>query len=276
MHPDGLQKDLGRKEQGENFPVALKFLPSGHREALHAVYGYARTVDELGDSHPGDRTAALRAFATDLDRIWTGQQPEHPVLRRLLPVVRAHGLTAEPFRHLIEANLQDQTVKFYETFEDLMGYCRLSADPVGRMVLGVFDVHDAEAERLSDLVCSALQLVEHWQDVAEDRRAGRIYLPQQDLRTYGVDASDLDRERATPQLRALMTFETERAAVMLDEGAEIVRRLHGWARVAVAGFVAGGQATVRALRRTGGEVLAGSARPSKVETVRLMVRAVAR
>jgi phytoene/squalene synthetase len=121
-----------------------------------------------------------------------------------------------------------------------------------------------------------LQLVEHWQDVGEDCRAGRIYLPQQDLRKYGVAASDLERDRATPQVRALMRFETDRAAAMLDEGAEIVRRLHGWARVAVAGFVAGGQATVYALRRTGGEVLAGPARPSKVDTVRLLLRAVSR
>ena len=275
MHPDGLQRELGRREQGENFPVALKVLPAGPREALHAVYGYARTVDELGDDHPGDRSAALRAFAEDLDRIWTTGQPVHPVLRRLLPVVRTHGLQAEPFHRLIRANLQDQTVTRYPTFADLLGYCRLSADPVGRIVLGVFGIDDPETARLSDLVCTALQLVEHWQDVAEDRRAGRIYLPQEDLTTYGVAEADLDRPAAPAALRELMLYETDRAAMLLDEGAAIVRRLHGWARVSVAGFVAGGQATVRALRRTDGDVLARTARPSKAETVRLLIKAVA-
>ncbi|RZU11068.1 squalene synthase HpnC [Kribbella rubisoli] len=281
MHPDGLQnvasdRQLGRKEHTENFPVALKLLPAAHRESLHAVYGYARTVDELGDSYAGDRKAALRAFAIDLDRIWTDGEPEHPVLRRLRPIVRQHDLPADPFHHLIQANLQDQTVTRYRTFEDLIGYCRLSADPVGRMVLGVFDVHDPETERLSDLVCTALQLVEHWQDVAEDRRAGRIYLPQADLATYGVAETDLDQGKATQELRDLMTFETARAEKMLDDGATIVGRLHGWARISVAGFVAGGQATVRALRCTGGDVLAQQAQPSKLDTVRLLVRAVAR
>ncbi|HEY3561360.1 MAG TPA: squalene synthase HpnC [Kribbella sp.] len=276
MHPDGLQNlaELGTREHGENFPVALKLLPAVHREALHAVYAYARTVDELGDSYPGDRTAALRAFAADLDRIWTGHEPEHPVLRRLRPVVHAHELASEPFHRLVQANLQDQTITRYETFEDLIGYCRLSADPVGRMVLGVFDVHDAEAERLSDLVCTALQLVEHWQDVAEDHRAGRIYLPRKDLSTYGVAERDLEREHATPELRELMLFETARAAGMLDEGAPIVRRLHGWSRLSVAGFVAGGRATVRALRRTGGDVLGRQARPSRTSTARCLVKAV--
>jgi squalene synthase HpnC len=281
VHPDGLQnvaplRQLGRRERTENFPVALKLLPASHRESLHAVYGYARTVDEFGDSYAGDRTAALRAFSVDLDHIWAGEEPEHPVLRRLRPIVRQHDLPADPFHHLIQANLQDQTVTRYRTFEDLVGYCRLSADPVGRMVLGVFDVHDPETERLSDLVCTALQLVEHWQDVAEDRHAGRIYLPQDDLTTYGVAETDLDRPQATQQLRDLMMFETARAAKMLDEGAAIVGRLHGWARIAVAGFVAGGQATVRALRRTGGDVLARQAKPSKLATVRLLVKAVAR
>lgn len=254
----------------------MKVLPGGPREGLHAIYAYARTVDELGDSYEGDRAAALQAFAGDLERIWSSGQPAHPVLRRLAPVVRAHDLPADPFHRLIQANLQDQTVTRYQTFDDLLGYCRLSADPVGRMVLGVFDVNDPETERLSDLVCTALQLVEHWQDVGEDRRAGRIYLPQQDLATYGVAESDLDEPEASAALRQLMLFETERAAQLLSGGSAIVRRLRGWARVSVAGFVAGGQATVRALRRTGGDVLAKEARPSKADTIRLLVKAVAR
>jgi squalene synthase HpnC len=266
---------LGGREHSENFPVALKLLPAQHREALHAVYGFARTVDELGDSSAGDRAAALHAFTADLDRIWAGEQPAHPVLRRLCPIVLDHDLSSEPFHLLVQANLQDQVVSRYETFADLLGYCRLSADPVGRMVLGVFDVHDPETERLSDRVCTALQLLEHWQDVAEDRRAGRIYLPQQDLATYDVAESDLDQRAATPRLRRLMSFEIERAAQLLEDGAAIVSRLNGWSRVSVAGFVAGGQATVRALRRTGGDVLARQATPSKLDTAGRVVRLLA-
>lgn len=264
--------DLRGREQQENFPVALGLLPGRHREALHALYGFARTVDELGDSHAGDRTAALRSFDADLDRVWSGAVPDHTVLRRLAPVVLRCGLPAEPFHRLVEANLQDQVVSRYATFTDLLGYCRLSADPVGRMVLGVFGVDDAETVRLSDRVCTALQLLEHWQDVAEDRRAGRVYLPQEDLRQYAVPEADLDRREASPALCALMRFETDRAAAILQEGAGIVDRLDGWARVGVAGFVAGGLATVRALRRTGGDVLAHTARPSKPGTAATALR----
>lgn len=269
------EQDLRGREQRENFPVALRLLPRGHREALHAVYGFARTVDELGDSYTGDRTAALHDLDADLDRLWSGRQPQQPVLRRLRPVVEDRRLPKQPFHDLVLANLQDQQVSRYERFEDLLGYCRLSADPVGRIVLAVFGVDDPETVRLSDRVCTALQLLEHWQDVAEDRRAGRVYLPQLDLRARGVAETDLDGPRASTALRGLVLFETERAAAMLDEGSAIVGRLDGWARISVAGFVAGGQATVAALRRTGGDVLTRDASPSKPRTATRMLALLA-
>ena len=262
-----MSPDLGARESAENFPVALKVLPRRHRQDLHAVYAFARTVDELGDSAPGDRVAQLRHFEDDLDRLFATGGAEHPVLRGLRPTIEAHGLVAEPFHRLVLANLQDQAVHRYETFDDLVGYCRLSADPVGRIVLGIFDVRDARLTELSDKVCTALQLVEHWQDVAEDRRAGRVYLPQDDLRAHHVDETHLDLPSATVQLAELIRFETERAAGLLAEGAPIVRGLDGWARVCVAGFVAGGAATVAALRRTKGDVLAHQAKPSKAGTL---------
>jgi squalene synthase HpnC len=273
-------QDLRAREHHENFPVALRLLPGRYRDALHAVYGFARTVDELGDSHSGDRTAALQAFDTDLHRIWSADAsgPTHPVLRRLQPVVHQHDLPLDPFLHLVQANLQDQRVTRYPTFADLLGYCRLSADPVGRIVLGVFGIGpdaDPEAVRLSDRVCTALQLLEHWQDVGEDRRAGRVYLPQEDLRAYGVAETDLDRREATPALRSLMRFETDRAAAILAEGAGLVDRLDGWARISVAGFLAGGQATVAALRRTRGDVLAQAATPSRPGTAARALRLLA-
>ncbi|HEX5087647.1 MAG TPA: squalene synthase HpnC [Nocardioides sp.] len=263
---------LDRFERQENFPVALRVLPARYRRDLRALYAFARTVDELGDSAAGDRTVQLQELDAELSRIWTGGAVTDPVLAGLAITVRAHDLPAKPFHDLVAANLMDQTVNRYETFEELRGYCRLSADPVGRLVLGVFDqASDALTLALSDRVCTALQLLEHWQDVGEDRRAGRIYLPQEDLRRHGVPETDLDAASASPALRALVREEVEQAAELLESGAGIVDRVQGWARPCVAGFVAGGRATAAALRRTDGDVLARSARASRPGTAARLV-----
>jgi squalene synthase HpnC len=235
---------------------------------LHALYAYARLVDEAGDSSPGDRLARLAELGDDLRRVWHGdREPEHPVLRRLAGTVAGRGLSEEPFTRLLQANVQDQRVCRYDTFDDLRGYCRLSADPVGRMVLEVFGQATPRTVEASDEVCTALQLLEHWQDVGEDRRAGRVYLPQQDLATWGVPETDLDADSASAALRELMRFEIGRAAAMLLGGARIVGMLRGWARLSVAGYVAGGLATVDALRDTGGDVLGRRSAPSRRRTV---------
>jgi squalene synthase HpnC len=263
---------LAGHEQSENFPVALRLLPRHYRRDLRAVYAFARGVDELGDTAPGDRLAQLARFDAELGRIWSGGPVHDPVLADLAATVREHNLPAEPFHRLVAANVQDQRVSRYESYDDLRGYCRLSADPVGRIVLGVFgEAGSARTVELSDRVCTALQLLEHWQDVGEDRRAGRVYLPQQDLRAYAVPETDLDRAAATPELAALMRTEIDRAADLLADGAAIVGRLRGWARPCVAGFVAGGRATVAALRRSDGDVLGRPTAPSKPGTaVRLL------
>ena len=251
---------LRRRKADENFPIAVRVLPKTLHRDLHAVYAVARTIDDLGDVAPGDRIAALNSFRADLHRIWGSGTPQWPVLQALAPTVQAHRLTAEPFDRLIEANLVDQRVSRYETFDDLIDYSRLSADPVGQLVLDVFEQCSPEATELSDRVCRALQLLEHWQDVAEDRRAGRIYLPLEDMTAYGVGETDLDRPHATEALRELMLFETDRAAQLLESGAPLVGRLTGWARVAVAGYIAGGRAAVKALRRNRGDVLGCTAK----------------
>jgi phytoene/squalene synthetase len=150
----------------------------------------------------------------------------------------------------------------------LLGYCYLSAAPVGRLVLALFDCTAEDLIPLSDRVCVALQLLEHLQDVAEDRRAGRIYLPQDAMAAFGVRESDLDAARAGTALRGLVLSETDAAADLLRSGAPLVGRLSGWARLAVAGYVAGGRATVDALRRAGGEVLGGPPRPRRRDLVR--------
>ncbi len=260
--------ELRAKERAENFPVAMRVLPSRYRVHLGAIYDVVRTIDDLGDQASGDRLAQLDEFAADLARIWQGAAPPPGVLARLVPTVEAYDLTPEPFLNLIEANRQDQRISGYETYQDLLGYCRLSAQPVGRLVLSVFGAGTPENVALSDRVCDALQLVEHWQDVAEDRRAGRIYLPREDMRRFAVNPEDLDGGSAGEPLRRLIAFEAGRAGALLDSGAALVGRLRGWARLAVAGYVAGGRAALDSLRRSGGDVLAATPTPRRPDVVR--------
>jgi len=264
--------DLAQRERAENFPVVLGVLPRRHRRALHAVYAFARTVDDVGDRAPGDRVAMLQALDECVSRTWAGEAfDDDPVFAALRRTV-VDRVPERYFHALVRANLQDQRVNRYPTFDALLDYCRLSADPVGRIVLAVFDRHTPPLLELSDRVCTALQLLEHWQDVGEDRRAGRVYVPTEDLLGFGVPESDLDAPTASPALARLMRHEIERAAVILAEGTPLVRRLHGWARCCVAGYVAGGRATVTALRRTEGDVLGRTATPSRVRTAAGVVR----
>lgn len=237
--------------RGENFPVALPGLPVRLRGGLVAAYRYARYVDDLGDEAPGDRAALLDDVAAQVRSLYTGHGASDPVVAGLAPFVSRMPVPIDPWLRLVEANLVDQTVVRYESFDSLLGYCRLSADPVGEIVLHLFGCATPERLVLSARVCSALQLLEHWQDVVEDHAAGRVYLPQEDLRYFGVPESDLGAPTASPQLRALLAFETDRALAWLDAGAPLVSTLHGWCRVAVAGYVAGGRAAARLLRRSG-------------------------
>lgn len=263
------------REYGENFPVALRILPRDIREHLHTIYLIARMIDDIGDELTGDRTARLLEIRRDLSTVWAGTPRTAPMLR-LADTVEACNLPEQPFQELVEANLQDQQTSRYPTFEDLLAYCRLSAVPVGRLVLGVFGQTSAELEQWSDDVCVALQLLEHWQDVGEDCRNGRIYLPEEDMAAYGVTRPDLLAAQAAPQLRELMLFEIGRAEELLDRGRPIVGRLQGWAQVAVAGYLAGGYATVSALQRSRGDVLSRSTEPRRrdiaINLARLLLR----
>jgi squalene synthase HpnC len=276
----------GAKAMAENFPVALRLLPLRYRQHLAAVYGFARSADDMGDEAPAaERLALLDELETDLRRLYHpgGEGPRLPVIRALRPAVARCAIPAQLFLDLIEANRQDQRVTRYQTFDDLLGYCRLSANPVGRIVLHVFGVATPPGaspdpatpprERLSDLVCTALQLAEHWQDVAEDLRAGRVYLPAKDLAAYGVTEADLAAPSASPQVRALLGFEVRRAADLLDEGARITGTLHGYARAAVAGYVAGGRAALAAINASDCDVLAATPRPRKPRLAAELLRA---
>ncbi|MFE7933760.1 squalene synthase HpnC [Streptomyces sp. NPDC057456] len=275
------------KAADENFPVAPFFLPRAWREDLMAVYGFARLVDDIGDGDlaPGgadarllgvsataaeDRLALLDAFEADLRRVFDGSDgpPRHPLLRRLQPTVRSRALGPEPFLGLIAANRQDQLVTRYETYDDLLGYCELSANPVGRLVLAVTGAATPERIRRSDAICTALQIVEHLQDVAEDLGRDRVYLPAADMKRFHVKESDLATGTAGASVRALIAYEAERAGDLLNEGAPLVGSVHGRLRLLLAGFVAGGRAAIKAIAAAGYDVLPGPPKPGRLRLLR--------
>jgi squalene synthase HpnC len=251
----------------ENFSLSSWLLPRRVRSHLLALYGFARLVDELGDSgthgqdgRVDDRLAALDWLERDLGRAYAGAA-EHPLLVRLQPTLRECALPREPFVRLIEANRLDQRVSRYETWAQLRGYCALSADPVGELVLGVFGLSTPARIALSDSICTALQLTEHCQDVAEDFARGRIYLPAEDLARFGCTSADLAGTRAGGPLRETLAFEVSRARVLFTAGAPLIEELPGRrASLAVAAFVAGGRAALDAIERAGYDVLAGPPR----------------
>jgi len=254
------------RAQGENFPVASRMLPRRVRRHLLAIYGFARLVDELGDSAAGDRLAALDWLEGELDEALAGRAT-HPLLKALEPTLRECGLAREPFVRLIEANRLDQRRSSYATWEELRGYCALSADPVGELVLAVLGESTPGRVALSDRICTALQLTEHCQDVAEDHRAGRVYLPLEDLERFGCPVEDLAAGSASAPLRAVIAFEVDRARRLLHEGAPLIGELRGRPRIAVGAFVAGGRSALDAIERAGYDVLSG---PPPVSRARLL------
>jgi squalene synthase HpnC len=247
----------------ENFPVASRLLPRAQREHLLAIYGFARLVDDAGDESPGDRLALLDWLDADVDRLFGGRRPEHPIVQALTPTVERCGLADGPFRRLIEANRRDQRQHRYRTFDELLDYCQLSAAPVGELVLGVFGAATPERIELSDRICGGLQVTEHLQDVAEDRARGRVYLPLEDMERFGCREEDLAARAPSPPFRSLMAFEVERARGLLASGAPLMRTLPLRPRLTVAAFVAGGRAALRALERADYDVLGRHPRPSR-------------
>ncbi len=273
------------KAARENFPVAPFFLPRAWRADLMAVYGYARLVDDIGDGDlaPGgddaarlgvapadreDRLVVLDAFEADLARVFDDGGPRHPLLAALVPTVRRHRLAPEPFLGLIGANRQDQRVRRYADWDELMAYCELSANPVGRLVLAVTGTTSPERVRLSDAVCSALQVVEHLQDVAEDLERDRIYLPAADMERFGVTETDLAAREAGARVRELVEFEAQRARNLLNEGGPLVGSVSGRLRLLLAGFVAGGRSALTAIEAAGYDVLRGAPKATRTGLLR--------
>jgi squalene synthase HpnC len=258
---------VAARARTENFPVASLLFPRAVRPHLRAIYGFARLVDMLGDEVEGDRLAALDELEAQVDACYDGE-PTWEVMRELQPTIRACDLPREPFLRLIEANRMDQRVSEYETWADLKHYCVHSADPVGRLVLGVLGHSEPELVVLSDDVCTGLQLVNFLQDVPRDLELGRVYLPAEDRRRFGVT------ELASPNgaLRRLLEFEAERARGLLASGEELGRKLGGRTGRAVAVFGRGGLAALEALERADWDIFNGRPRPSRARLALAAIR----
>jgi squalene synthase HpnC len=276
---------VAAKASAENFPVALRVLPRRWRAHLTALYGFARLVDDIGDEPlPGMPPHADEATVTatrlqllddlrqDVARIYDdgAAEPGLAAIAALKRTVRDCAIPSQPLYDLIEANRHDQLVTRYETYQELVDYCRLSANPVGQVVLYIMGAATPERIAASDRVCTALQIIEHSQDVAEDLANGRVYLPQQDMAAHGVTEADLARPAASQPVKDLLRFEADRAADLLDAGAPLVGTLRGAARLAIAGYVAGGRATLKSIEASRYDVLRATPRPGKKDTLALM------
>jgi squalene synthase HpnC len=264
---------VANRARGENFPVASIAFPRELRPDIRALYSYARLVDMLGDEldgGPAARLEALDELERQVEAAFAGRAT-WPVLVDLQPTIREFDLPREPFLRLIEANRIDQRVAEYETWGDLKHYCVHSADPCGRLVLGVLRrLDDERAVALSDDVCTGLQLVNFLQDVPRDLALGRIYLPAEDRRRF--DVNELDRPNEP--LRRLLAFEAERARRLLSSGDELGRRIGGRTGRAVAAFARGGLAAVAALERARFDVFSGRPKPSRAQLARVAAGAL--
>jgi squalene synthase HpnC len=254
---------LVTKARKENFPVASHLLPSDVRSDLMAIYGFARLTDDLGDQAEGDRLELLDWLEAELESA-AAAKASHLVFRQLTPVIRRLDLDLDPFRSLIEANRMDQRVKRYQSFGDLVDYCMLSAAPVGRLVLAVFGVSTPERIALSDKVCIGLQVVEHLQDIGEDAKQDRIYMPADDMEQFGCTEGELLANEASPALRRLVAMEVTRTRGLLAAAAPLAASLRFRPRAAVVGFAAGGSAALDSIERAGDDVLKHRCRPGKL------------
>jgi squalene synthase HpnC len=258
----------------ENFSVATWFLPAKLRQHFYNVYAYCRISDDLGDEvgDPQQSLELLDQWESELIACYSGA-PRHPVFVALAGTVRDFAIPQREFSDLLVAFRQDQTVTRFETFADVLGYCRYSANPVGHLVLYLCGYSDAERQQLSDRTCTALQLANFWQDVAVDYEKGRIYLPLEDLRHFGVTGVDIARGRATREFIALMRFEVERAREWFERGLPLMGMVNRELAVDLELFSRGGQEILNAIEAQGFDVLRRRPVISKPRKLWLVARA---
>lgn len=264
------------KSHYENFSVATWFLPKRLRQHFYNVYAYCRISDDLGDEvgNPQQSLELLGQWEAELNACYAGS-PRHPVFVALAETVRECAIPKHEFSDLLIAFRQDQTVTRFETFNDVLDYCRYSANPVGHLVLYLCGYRDAERQQLSDHTCTALQLANFWQDVFVDYGKGRIYVPLEDLRRFGVTGDDIAQRRATPKFIELMKFEVERAREWFARGLPLIKKVNREMAIDLELFSRGGQEILNAIERQGYDVLRSRPAISKSRKLLLVLRAAA-
>jgi len=234
----------------ENFLVGTIFLPRRYRQPFYNIYAYCRTADDLADESPSPEVALQRldAWQAELDACFAGQ-PQHPILVALAETIRQFELPQQPFADLLDAFRQDQRKPHYESFEEVLDYCRRSADPVGRILLGLAAQDDPQQLAWSDAICTGLQLANFWQDLHRDWERGRCYIPREDFRAFARAPEDLPQLAEDERLRDLVRFQVERAAGFFTRGLPLVDHVPHWLARDLRLFIAGGQEVLTAIER---------------------------
>jgi len=257
----------------ENFTVTSALLPRRLVPHFNAVYAYCRWADDLADE-TGDNALTLLKWWRDELQICYGGHPRHPVLIALKETIRRFAIPAEPFLNLLMAFVQDQRVKEYDTFEQLLGYCRNSANPVGHLVLCLFECYDPERAALADEICTGLQLANFWQDVARDLAIGRVYLPKEDRDRFGYSSRDLVSKTSNTAFVELMKFEVNRTREIFNRGEPLLARLPLRARIDVDLFLSGGRAILDAIEQQNYNVWAKRPVVSKTQKLTLFIKSI--
>ena len=260
----------------ENFPVASRLVPAHLRPAVVAIYRFARSADDLadeGDATPAERLAALAHFSSQLRRIGDGDTPADPLFATLAATIRRHELPLAPFHDLLSAFAQDVTTTRYATEDLLLDYCARSANPVGRLMLALYQADSPPNLAASDAICTALQLTNFWQDVGIDDAKGRIYLPQEHLARFGVTEEQIAAQRVDGPWRALLAFETARTRERFVRGRPLVRQLPWRLARELAAVIAGGERILARIDAVGGDVFRRRPRLNFVDWTRIGVAA---
>ncbi|BEV15981.1 squalene synthase HpnC [Herbaspirillum sp. DW155] len=252
----------------ENFPVASLLLPARLRPAVAAIYAFARSADDIadeGDARPEERLAALQAYEAQLDLIAQQLPCTTPMFQRLQQTIAAHALPLQPLRDLLSAFRQDVVTTRYPRYTDLLDYCHRSANPVGCLMLHLYGAATEENLRNSDAICSALQLINFWQDVAIDWQKSRIYLPLEDLQRFGITEDDIARASNDQRWQQLMQFEIARARALMLSGAPLARRLPGRIGLELRMVVQGGLRILERIEAVRGDVFGQRPRLGKLD-----------
>ncbi|MEK6246082.1 MAG: squalene synthase HpnC [Pseudomonadota bacterium] len=238
----------------ENFPVASLLLPRAMREPVSIIYRFARTADDFadeGNDAPEVRLEKLQGYRLELQAIQSNRTPVDPLFSDVARLAREHGLPLQLFHDLLDAFSQDAVKKRYANFAEVLDYSRRSANPVGRLLLHLFNKNTPENCKLSDSICSALQIINFWQDIEIDHAKDRIYLPQDEMADFGVSEAQIAARRCDRAFQDLLRFQVDRARRMMLEGAPLVGQLDGRFRLEIAITVQGGLRILEKLENAG-------------------------